>query len=194
MVTQITMKATLRSLSSTFTPTHKHRHRGNGTEMHRRGILSKQSRMNRGRPGENGQRIQNIQNAAGASSRTANARVRTAMRAAGRGLRPTLALKVPAARFPARRRKEASAFCSLSGSIVLVFLCPYGGSPAANARRGQELGWLSLAQHGERLQPHARFSLLAVRAGSRPCLPPACQRGFAYVASLSSYGSTQGNS
>ena len=109
MVTQMTMKATLRSLSSTFArPRHNPpRHGHNGTASARAkfaeeceqriGIQKKSTNYARGREAQ-----------ASAHGRTSTGQPRT------------LALKVPAAKFPARRRNEASAFCSLSGSIVLI--------------------------------------------------------------------------
>mmetsp|Transcript_18374 Transcript_18374/g.42542 ORF Transcript_18374/g.42542 Transcript_18374/m.42542 type:complete len:204 (+) Transcript_18374:1986-2597(+) len=48
-----------------------------------------------------------------------------------RSLSSTFALKVPAARLPARRRNEPSAFCSLSGSILALFAPPFSLSHSA---------------------------------------------------------------
>jgi hypothetical protein len=52
----------------------------------------------------------------------ARAREKAAAGVRQRAGRLTLALNVPAAKFPARSRNEASAFCSLSGSIEVPFL------------------------------------------------------------------------
>jgi hypothetical protein len=120
MVTQMTIKATLRSLSSTFArPRHNPpRHGHNGTASARAKFAEECEQ----RIGIQKERAQNAANARGK-------RACTGVRATG--LPRTLALKVPAAKFPARRRNEASAFCSLSGSIVLTLQVPRQTRPTA---------------------------------------------------------------